>query len=1082
MSLATVCGAAIRLAMASAILLGLAIGGLAWRLNDGPLELPWVTEGLREALDGRTGTLRVELAGVSLAWAGFRDGHLSPLALRATGLSLGNAEGQVIAQVPAADIAVSLPWLLRGQVAVSALDLEGPVLMLRGDDVGVLEGGSAAGVSPSGGAPAPTTPADVWRLLSAVLDPKTPTPLDALQRLRMTGGRVELRDAAGATLAQAGAIALTARRGPAGGLALEGSATFGIGAARTVAKLAATAAGQPLRATGWVDLAEVSPAFMEAAAAAGWLPPPRVLDATIALRLTMQATEATGIAYGIATSIGRGRVVAGVDAEGMPQSLMLASASARIDGTIDAAGQAQAIVLTTAAVRLGAIPREGGGAEVRAPTLTASGRVWREGGGWNGSLDLGLDRLNMGDLSAYWPPGVVEGARWWVVENVVAGTATGGRWHIEGAWAEGAASPGVTAVNGTLPFSDARIHWLRPIPPAEAASGTITFGLREIVVQARARQAGTALDVRDVTVRLTDLGGVEERAAIEARVLGPVADVVTLIKHPRLGLFTRQPLDLKSPGGTADARLTVGFPLLGDLPMERLDIRATARLTQARLADVLFGQGFDRGTFDLVVDPASLRLTGTATFAEMPVRAQVEMDFRAGPASQIVARERVEVRPDARQVGVTGMDVTDFASGPIALVVQTERRRDGGGRVAVRGDLRDAVLFVEPIGWIKPAGDAAALEANLILTANALSAVEGLRVSGPGISVRGRAVFGRASRLDRLEITEAQLGANRLSGEMRPPSGVGQPWRLTVAGSVLDAAPMLHSPPAGAAPVAVPPPSAGTRPPVVLDLRLDQVALSRGRRLTGLAGSLSFDGSGAVTRARLTGGVPPAQGSGAPGGFTVAVTPEGRSRQVALTSENAGELLHALDVMDYLEGGRLTVNGNWPLGEGAGPFVGSADMNDFAVRGAPGLGKLLQAMTLFGLFDALRGAGLHFDRMVAPFSYDGTSLVLTDARAFSSSLGVTARGRVDRRRRTIDAQGTVVPAYMINSLLGNIPLLGRLFSPETGGGLFAATWRMTGPMDDPQVSVNPLAALTPGFLRGIFGGGDAAAPAPPPVR
>jgi hypothetical protein len=27
-------------------------------------------------------------------------------------------------------------------------------------------------------------------------------------------------------------------------------------------------------------------------------------------------------------------------------------------------------------------------------------------------------------------------------------------------------------------------------------------------------------------------------------------------------------------------------------------------------------------------------------------------------------------------------------------------------------------------------------------------------------------------------------------------------------------------------------------------------------------------------------------------------------------------------------------------------------------------------------------------------------------------------------------------------------------------------------MDDPQVSVNPLAALTPGFLRGLFGIGQ----------
>ena len=54
-------------------------------------------------------------------------------------------------------------------------------------------------------------------------------------------------------------------------------------------------------------------------------------------------------------------------------------------------------------------------------------------------------------------------------------------------------------------------------------------------------------------------------------------------------------------------------------------------------------------------------------------------------------------------------------------------------------------------------------------------------------------------------------------------------------------------------------------------------------------------------------------------------------------------------------------------------------------------------------------------------------------------------------------------------MLGNIPLIGKLFSPEEGGGLFAARYTMRGKLDDPTVFVNPLSALTPGFLREMFG-------------
>jgi hypothetical protein len=79
------------------------------------------------------------------------------------------------------------------------------------------------------------------------------------------------------------------------------------------------------------------------------------------------------------------------------------------------------------------------------------------------------------------------------------------------------------------------------------------------------------------------------------------------------------------------------------------------------------------------------------------------------------------------------------------------------------------------------------------------------------------------------------------------------------------------------------------------------------------------------------------------------------------------------------------------------------------------------------------------------------------------------KGDIDLANETADLQGTIVPAYAINSFLGNIPLLGRLFSPERGGGLFAVNYSVRGRLADPAVSVNPLSALTPGFLRGVFG-------------
>ena len=142
---------------------------------------------------------------------------------------------------------------------------------------------------------------------------------------------------------------------------------------------------------------------------------------------------------------------------------------------------------------------------------------------------------------------------------------------------------------------------------------------------------------------------------------------------------------------------------------------------------------------------------------------------------------------------------------------------------------------------------------------------------------------------------------------------------------------------------------------------------------------------------------------------------------------------------------------------------------DFRLRDAPAVARVLQAVTLYGLVEVMQGPGLGVTRLTAPFALDGSVLTLKGARAFSPSVGATTEGTVDLTRGAIDVKGTIVPAYFFNTLLGRLPIVGRLFSPEPGGGLFAASYTVTGTTKDPDVSVNPLTALTPGFLRGLFG-------------
>ncbi|MBV1796730.1 DUF3971 domain-containing protein [Siccirubricoccus sp. G192] len=720
-------------------------------------------------------------------------------------------------------------------------------------------------------------------------------------------------------------------------------------------------------------------------------------------------------------------------------------------------------------------PGSGPGSGATGPVVTASGEAVRQGALWRGRLGLGLDAVRFAGLAAHWPEGVVPGARDWIIQNVTAGEIRNGAWRIEAEAPDTLDAVRLVGLTGTAAASDATVHWLRPIPPLRGVSGSVEFTPTEVTIRGSGGRQLTAdggrsgLELREATVRFHSLDASPGQAEITVQLAGPLADAVAVVRHPRLKLFERRPLKLSVAAGQVDARLQVGFPLWADLPMEALRLRATARITEARLPGALLDQELGRANLDLVVDTESLKLSGQGLLVDAPVRLAMDMDFRAGPPAQVTERATLTGRMDGRQLDRLGLEARQVLAGPVALEARYERRRSGQGQVALRGDLRDAWLGVEAAGWAKRPGTPGSAEAMLRLQGDALQSLDSFRLEALELALRGRASFGPRSRLERVEITEGIFGGSRFIGEVRRPEREGGPWMAGLHGPLLDLRPLLGAPghaEGGGAPTPQAAPAAGeSGPPMLLDLRFDRVTMGEARNLLGVQGRVQTDARGLLREARASG-----RTAAQSGAFELTLAPRGQRRLLHLTAEDGGALLQALDLAGSIQGGRLTVAAAYDELRPGAALTGTAELDQFVLRDAPAAAKLLQAMTLYGMVEAMQGgSGLVFSRLVAPFSLTPEALALNDARAFSASLGITAKGRIWRRQRIADIQGTIVPAYVFNTLLGNIPILGRLFSPEAGGGLFAATFRVQGPLADPAVTVNPLAALTPGFLRGLFG-------------
>ncbi|MGE0222160.1 MAG: AsmA-like C-terminal region-containing protein [Acetobacteraceae bacterium] len=1032
------------------ILLGIVVAGFGWRLSQGPIDVTWLAGRIESMVNDENGPTRLTVGGAALAWDGFRDGFGSPLDLVLTGIAVSDRDGRRQMEIPRAAVTLSVRALLNGELLPRSLDVSGARLTVVRNANGTisLDVGSLQEAT-EGSDPTESNRPTLAGLLEELARPATNDRgttrgiLSQLRRVSVLDAEVTIIDRGLDITWRAPTATIVLNRGASGGVDGHGRLQLAMGPETATLILSANLAPGGEKASLTARLSPVTPAAL--ARVAPGLDALSALDAAVTLEVVLDLGRSLAPNRGrLSARIGQGRVKIG---EGMVPVL-------GGELVLSAAGQ-------SATIEVGRLELRGGPGSP-ATVLEVTGTATRADQRVTASLAASFDQVAFADLPALWPPGAGEGVRPWMLENMPSGMARDAHLDLGLVFDEAMNRTTVTRAEGALRGEDLTMYWLRPVPPMDRGEAQLRIldpDTLEIMIPSARQHAGAKggfLAVRNGKVRITGLAQRDQDISIQAEITGAVANVIALLKEPRLNILAKQPVDFRDPAGDASISLSLGFPLVNDLQQEQVVTRATARLTQVHLSGFVAGRDIDQGAFDMTVTGDGLTIKGKTLVAGIAMQVDGTLDFRDGPPNQVVQRVVATGRPGAGQLAAAGIDLQDVVLGEVAGTATYVERRSGDAEIAIDADLTKATLAASPIGWRKSPGVPAKGTGRVVLGKGRVKAFDRIAIDGEGVSVRGTMEFADG-RMSAIHLERAVLGRTEARGTIRLPAS--EPIVMHLSGPSLDLVPKLTSkslPHDRNAPD--PPPG----PAWSLDARFDQVLLAGGKVANGVVGRAQHDGR--IYRSAAVSG---STGAGLPFNFDIGST--GGRRRVSAMATDAGTLLRGLDAIKTMEAGRLTLNGTFDDTRPGHPLSGSAEIQDFRVRGSVGLGKLLQAMTLYGLVDVLRGPGIGFTRLVAPFELHDNTLQLNDARAFSPSLGLTGKGRFEFDAEHMDMEGTIVPAYFFNSLLGHIPLVGKLFSPETGGGVFAARYSVRGRIEDPDVFVNPLSALTPGFLREIFG-------------
>ena len=109
-----------------------------------------------------------------------------------------------------------------------------------------------------------------------------------------------------------------------------------------------------------------------------------------------------------------------------------------------------------------------------------------------------------------------------------------------------------------------------------------------------------------------------------------------------------------------------------------------------------------------------------------------------------------------------------------------------------------------------------------------------------------------------------------------------------------------------------------------------------------------------------------------------------------------------------------------------------------------------------------------FDKLRLTFERSADRLAIAEAVVWGPEIGANLTGVIDYAADKVSLTGTFVPAYSLNNLFSQIPVLGMILGGGQHEGLFAITFKVSGAASAPTLTVNPLSAIAPGFLRKLF--------------
>ncbi len=672
-------------------------------------------------------------------------------------------------------------------------------------------------------------------------------------------------------------------------------------------------------------------------------------------------------------------------------------------------------------------------------------------------VDLTANAENMPPqhLYRYWPIGYAPQSRDWTITSIKGGMATKADVTIslkpEDFDQENLPSEFLKA---SVTVRSAEVNYLPGFPKAKEVDGTVYFTgdtMRADITNARALK-DTA--VKDSMLTFTDLNHPNVPIEIDLKLTSSLDDILEYVNTAPLPFELPLPMQHDQASGPVSGSVKLGFDSFsgksedGEPNFDSVIYEVAFDGQGLAYTDLFDGYSVTgaKGLFAADSQEVALIIDGALNGVS------VRFDARDTPQDQGIYNASFTITP--KQAEQFGSTLPKWIESGVVACRLTMQPEGDIAPITAELDLTDAVLSVADIQWTKPAGTPAKARLSTSLDSQYRPGkVVDVTLESGQLSGNATVTLDQA-RKHPLSVYAPSLIFNgqRIALRYKQRSGGEE---IAISGRKLDLSPFISDEDDMT--------SISDFPAIRLEVDIGQLTIGENRQFYDAKGTIDCLGN-YCRSADLSVNLDPERYHNA----EMRIYHEEGKRFFVMQSTDAGNFLRKADILDNMYGGTLQIKGEYDDRKPERPLVGRAIITNYTLRDAPVLGKLLNLMSLPGLFDALSGKGISFSKLGSDFVFANDLLAVKDARSAGPSLGILAEGTINLNNTILDIEGSIVPAYALNSFFSHIPLIGQVLTGGEGEGVFAFNYSVSGPYEEAQVMVNPLSVLTPGFTRKFF--------------